>query len=88
LYATTVETYSQIINPQLLPAINMALAYAHIVEPSLALKHVYQACQMEPKEPNNAFCKEILEWIYLGACDGQWNKHLPSFKQDLFYVRN
>lgn len=44
-YASAVEAYSQVSNPQLFPALNLALAYAHLIEPMLALKYIQQACQ-------------------------------------------
>jgi hypothetical protein len=56
-YATAAETYSQITNPQLLPSLNISLAYAHLIEPTLALKYAHQACQADPKDPINVFCR-------------------------------
>ncbi len=43
---------------------------------------------MEPNDRINIFCKDVLEWIYIGSNSGEWNKYLPAYKQDLFYERN
>lgn len=86
-YATSAATYSQITSQQHLPALSISLAYAHLIEPTLALKYVQQACKLQPNDRINLFCKEVLEWIYMGSNGGEWNKHLPAYKQDLFYER-
>jgi tetratricopeptide (TPR) repeat protein len=59
-YATAAETYSQITSQHHMPALSLSLAYAHLIEPTLALKYVQQACQMEPKDRVNLFCKDVL----------------------------
>jgi hypothetical protein len=84
-YVNAAEAYNQITSPQLLPYVNIALSYAHIVEPVLAMKYIQLACLQEPKEILNLFCKDVFEWIYLDCHQGDWNKFLPPFKSDLFY---
>jgi hypothetical protein len=43
-FATAAETYNQISKTSIIPYVNLALCYAHIIEPVLAMKYVQQAC--------------------------------------------
>lgn len=63
-YASAAHAYERASHSQLVPQVNQALAYAHLIEPMAAMRHIHQACAEKQREVSSFFCKEVLEWIY------------------------
>lgn len=51
----------------------------------MALKYITEACTHDPHDLINNVCREMMEWMFMNRRNGDWNKYMPTFKEDLFY---
>lgn len=86
-YASAALAYEQAGRSQLVPQVNQALAYAHLIEPMAAMRHIHLACADRAREPSSLFCREVLEWVYYRERGGEWSRFLPNVKWDMYYER-
>ena len=70
-----------------MPQVNQALAYAHLIEPMAAMRHIHLACAEKGREVSSLFCREVLEWVYYRERGGEWSSSLPNVKWDMYYER-